>query len=46
VNLHGENGGWRFKPFEDCPAMYTTKPPNRFHRWMWFLLMGVRWEKQ
>jgi hypothetical protein len=45
VNLH-EGGSWRFKPFEDCPAIYTSKPPNWFQRLMWSWLLGVSWEKQ
>lgn len=45
MNLtHG--GLWKFKPFEDCPAIYTNKPPCRFWRWMWFLLLGVRWTRE
>jgi hypothetical protein len=36
-------GAWVFRAFEDCPAIYTNRPPCRFHRWMWFLLLGVKW---
>jgi hypothetical protein len=44
VNLY-RKGSWRCKLFEDCPAVYTNKPPNCFRRFFWWFFMGVHWEK-
>jgi hypothetical protein len=44
VNLQ-DGPVWRFKPFADCPAVYTSKPPCRFHRFMFWLLLGCKWTK-
>jgi hypothetical protein len=45
MNLH-RGGAWKLKPFADCPAMYTSYPPNWFHRLMARVLLGWRWERE
>lgn len=39
-------GSWRFKAFADCPAIYSSKPPNWFHRFMQRALFGFRWTRE
>lgn len=45
MNLH-TGGEWRLKPFSDCPALYTSKPPCWFHRVMLRILLGWKWERE
>jgi hypothetical protein len=37
---------WKFKPFEDCPAIFTSKPPFWFHRLMQRVLLGFKWTRE
>jgi hypothetical protein len=39
---------WRWK-FGDSPDVYfqfhTKKPPNRFQRWLFQKMLGIKWER-
>lgn len=45
MTIYGE-GTWKFQAFDGCPAYFTNKPPNWFHRAVQRLFMGFRWTKE
>lgn len=46
MNRYEPGRMWRFQPFADCPALYTSNPPNWFHRFMQRLLLGIKWTRE
>lgn len=45
MNVSGGKNDWKLMAVDGCPAFYTNKPPNWFHRFMQRIFFGFRWTR-